>query len=116
MSIQSEIDRIITAVSAAYDAVESKGGTAPAAQTIESLATAVGTISTGIALQLIVTVSAGATVTATNGSKQSAEHLTAPAFVRLLCRNPAHGAYLQRWAGRRPTQNPYPSRTATRWR
>lgn len=69
MSIQSEIDRIITAVGAAYDAVESKGGTAPAAQTIESLAAAVGTISTGIALQLIVTVSAGATVTATNGSK-----------------------------------------------
>ena len=69
MSIQSEIDRIITAVGAAYDAVESKGGTAPAAQTIGGLAAAVGTIQTGIALQLIVTVSAGATVTATNGSK-----------------------------------------------
>ena len=69
MSIQSEIDRIITAVGAAYDAVAAKGGTAPAAQTIESLAAAVGTISTGVALQLIVTVSAGATVTATNGSK-----------------------------------------------
>ena len=69
MSIQSEIDRIITAVGAAYDAVESKGGTAPAAQTIEGLAAAVGTIQTGIALQLVVAVSAGATVTATNGSK-----------------------------------------------
>ena len=69
MSIQSEIDRIITAVGAAYDAVESKGGTAPAAQTIGGLAAAVGTIPTGIAPQLIVTVSAGATVTATNGSK-----------------------------------------------
>ncbi len=69
MSIQSEIDRIITAVGSAYDAVETKGGTAPAAQTIGGLATAVGTIPTGIALQLIVTVSAGATVTATNGSK-----------------------------------------------
>ena len=69
MSIQSEIDRIITAVGAAYDAVDSKGGTAPAAQTIGGLAAAVGTIPTGIALQLIVTVSAGATVTATNGSK-----------------------------------------------
>lgn len=69
MSIQSEIDRIITAVGAAYDAVESKGGTVPAAQTIGGLAAAVGTIQTGIALQLIVTVSAGATVTATNGSK-----------------------------------------------
>lgn len=69
MSIQSEIDRIITAVGAAYDAVESKGGTATAAQTIEGLAAAVGTIKTGIAPQLVVTVSAGATVTATNGSK-----------------------------------------------
>jgi hypothetical protein len=69
MSIQSEIDRIITAVGAAYDAVDSKGGTAPAAQTIGGLATAVGTIPTGIAPKLIVTVSAGATVTATNGSK-----------------------------------------------
>lgn len=69
MSIQTEIDRIITAVGAAYDAVEAKGGTAPAAQTIEGLAAVIGTIQTGIALQLIVTVSAGATVTATNGSK-----------------------------------------------
>ena len=69
MSIQNEIDRIITAVGSAYDAVESKGGTAPAEQTIGGLATAVGTIPTGIAPQLIVTVSAGATVTATNGSK-----------------------------------------------
>ena len=47
MSVQTEIDRIITAVGAAYDAVEAKGGTAPAAQTIEGLAAAVGTISTG---------------------------------------------------------------------
>ena len=69
MSIQSEIDRIITAVGSAYDAVESKGGTAPAAQPIGGLAAAVGTIPTGIAPQLVVTVSAGATVTATNGSK-----------------------------------------------
>ena len=69
MSIQSEIDRIITAVGAAYDAVDAKGGTAPAAQTIEGLVAAVRTIPTGIAPQLIVTVSAGATVTATNGSK-----------------------------------------------
>lgn len=69
MSVQTEIDRIITAVGAAYDAVEAKGGTAPAAQTIEGLAAAVGTIQTGIVPQLVVTVSAGATVTATNGSK-----------------------------------------------
>ena len=69
MSVQTEIDRIITAVGAAYDAVEAKGGTVPAAQTIGGLAAAVGTIQTGIVPQLIVTVSAGATVTATNGAK-----------------------------------------------
>ena len=69
MSIQTEIDRIITAVGTAYDAVEAKGGTAPAAQTIEGLAAAVGMIQTGIVPQLVVTVSAGAAVTATNGSK-----------------------------------------------
>lgn len=44
MSIQTEIDRIITAVGAAYDAVEAKGGTAPAAQTIEGLAGAISGI------------------------------------------------------------------------
>ena len=41
MSVQTEIDRIITAVGAAYDAVEAKGGTAPAAQTIEGIAGAI---------------------------------------------------------------------------
>lgn len=69
MSVQTEIDRIITAVGAAYDAVEAKGGTVSAAQTIGGLAAAVGTIQTGIVPQLVVTVSAGATITATNGSK-----------------------------------------------
>ena len=69
MSVQTEIDRIITAVGAAYDAVEAKGGTVSAAQTIGGLAAAVGTIQTGIVPQLVVTVSAGAAVTATNGSK-----------------------------------------------
>ena len=44
MSVQTEIDRIITAVGAAYDAVEDKGGTAPAAQTIEGLAGAISGI------------------------------------------------------------------------
>ena len=69
MSVQTQISRITAAVGVAYDAVKSKGGTAPAAQTIEGLAAVIGTIQTGIALRLIVTVSAGATVTATNGSK-----------------------------------------------
>lgn len=44
MSVQTEIDRIITAVGAAYDAVEAKGGTAHAAQTIEGLAGAISGI------------------------------------------------------------------------
>ena len=44
MSVQTEIDRIITAVGAAYDAVEAKGGTAPAAQTLEGLAGAISGI------------------------------------------------------------------------
>lgn len=44
MSVQTEIDRIITEVGAAYDAVEAKGGTAPAAQTIEGLAGAISGI------------------------------------------------------------------------
>lgn len=44
MSVQTEIDRIITEVGAAYDAVETKGGTAPAAQTIEGLAGAISGI------------------------------------------------------------------------
>ena len=44
MGVQAEIDRIITAVGAAYDAVEAKGGTAPAAQTIEGLAGAISGI------------------------------------------------------------------------
>lgn len=44
MSVQTEIDRIITSVGAAYDAVEAKGGTATAAQTIEGLAGAISGI------------------------------------------------------------------------
>lgn len=44
MSIQTEIDRIISAVGAAYDAVEAKGGTAPQAETIEGLAGAISGI------------------------------------------------------------------------
>lgn len=49
MSVQTEIDRIITSVDAAYDAVEAKGGTAPAAQTIEGLAAAISGIPSGSA-------------------------------------------------------------------
>ena len=47
MSIQSEIDRIITAVGAAYDAVTAKGGTAPQTETVAGLADAIGTIPSG---------------------------------------------------------------------
>ena len=44
MSVQSEIDRIITAVGNAYSKVSEKGGTVPASQTVASLATAIDSI------------------------------------------------------------------------
>lgn len=44
MSVQTEIDRIITAVGAAYDAVEEKGGTLPASETVANLAEAISSI------------------------------------------------------------------------
>ena len=51
------------------DAIREKGGTSDPLTYPDGFANAVRAIQTGIALQLIVTVSAGATVTATNGSK-----------------------------------------------
>ena len=54
MSVQTEIDRIITAVGAAYDAVKAKGGTAPAAQTIEGLAGAISSIKSAPATPYMV--------------------------------------------------------------
>ena len=47
MSIQSEIDRIITAVGNAYSKVSQKGGTVPASQTVSNLATAIDSIPSG---------------------------------------------------------------------
>ena len=47
MSVQSEIDRIITAVGNAYSKVSEKGGTVPASQTVASLATAIDSIPAG---------------------------------------------------------------------
>lgn len=44
MSVQTEIDRIITEVGAAYDAVEAKGGTLPASETVANLAEAISSI------------------------------------------------------------------------
>lgn len=46
MSVQSEIDRIITAVGNAYSKVSKKGGTVPASQTVANLATAIDSIPT----------------------------------------------------------------------
>ena len=45
--IQEQIDRITTAVGAAYDAVEAKGGTVPQSETVAGLAEAIGSIPTG---------------------------------------------------------------------
>ena len=47
MSVQSEIDRIITAVGNAYSKVSEKGGTVPSSQTVANLATAIDSIPSG---------------------------------------------------------------------
>ena len=47
MSVQSEIDRIITAVGNAYNKVSEKGGTLPSSQTVANLATAIDSIPAG---------------------------------------------------------------------
>ena len=47
MSVQSEIDRIITAVGNAYSKVSEKGGTVPSSQTVAKLATAIDSIPAG---------------------------------------------------------------------
>ena len=47
MSVQSEIDRIITAVGNAYRKVSEKGGTVPVSQTVANLATAIDSIPAG---------------------------------------------------------------------
>ena len=47
MGVQSEIDRIITAVGNAYSKVSEKGGTVPASQTVANLATAINSIPAG---------------------------------------------------------------------
>ena len=52
MSVQSEIDRIITAVGNAYSKVSEKGGTVPASQTVANLATAIDSIPAGSATSL----------------------------------------------------------------
>ena len=66
MSVQSEIDRIITAVGNAYSKILEKGGTVPVSQTVANLATAIDSIP---GLELVANVADGATVTATLGSK-----------------------------------------------
>ena len=47
MSVQSEIDRIITAVGNAYSKVSEKGGTVPTSQTVANLATSIDSIPSG---------------------------------------------------------------------
>src|SRR5574344_2113853 len=47
MGVQSESDRIITAVGNAYSKVSEKGGTVPASQTVANLATAIDSIPAG---------------------------------------------------------------------
>ena len=60
MSVQSEIDRIITAVGNAYSKVSEKGGTVPASQTVANLATAIDSIPSGVAKETwVIKSSAG---------------------------------------------------------
>ena len=54
MSVQSEIDRIITAVGNAYSKVSEKGGTVPASQTVANLAAAIVRIPSGGAKETCV--------------------------------------------------------------
>ena len=68
MSVQSEVDRIITAVGNAYSKVSEKGGTVPASQTVANLATAIDSIPAGGAPSLqskSVTYTANGTATIT---------------------------------------------------
>lgn len=65
MSVQSEIDRIITAVGNAYSKVSEKGGTVPSSQTVANLATAIDSIPSGGAKETWVIKSDAAGVFAT---------------------------------------------------
>ena len=68
MGVQSEVDRIITAVGNAYSKVSEKGGTVPASQTVANLATAIDSIPAGGAPSLqskSVTYTANGTATIT---------------------------------------------------
>ena len=68
MSVQSEIDRIITAVGTAHSKVSEKGGTVPASQTVANLATAIDSIPAGSTPSLqskSVTYTANGTATIT---------------------------------------------------
>ena len=68
MGVQSEIDRIITAVGNAYSKVSEKGGAVPASQTVSNLATAIDSIPAGGAPNLqykSVTYTANGTATIT---------------------------------------------------
>ncbi|HZK45011.1 MAG TPA: hypothetical protein VFD34_02110 [Clostridia bacterium] len=69
MGVQSEIDRIITAVGNAYSKVSEKGGTVPASQTVANLATAIDSILTvPSTTSLIKGNGSGGLVAATRGS------------------------------------------------
>ena len=68
MGVQSEIDRIITAVGNAYSQVSEKGGTVAASQTVANLATAIDSIPAGSTPSLqskSVTYTANGTATIT---------------------------------------------------
>lgn len=54
MSIQSEINRLKSAVSAAYSAAKGKGATLPSAQTADNLASCIGSIAASVSGSTLV--------------------------------------------------------------
>lgn len=68
MSVQSEINRITTAVASAYDAVDDIGGTLPASTVVENLATAISSIADSVTENYTNVSSASAKTKVLHGS------------------------------------------------
>ena len=76
MSVQSEIDRIITAVGNAYSKVSEKGGTVPASQTVSNLATAIESIPSGGGTLITKTITQNGTYNASDDNADGYSQVT----------------------------------------